>query len=199
LAGAAGLFAYDMRTTAAEPPPEITHLRLVDVPLLCVAPQYLAEDLLRAEGFSRIEYVKAESAPPAVAAGLADMSQWGAPESLPLLDKGRPIVVVAGIHAGCWELFANERVHAIRDLEGKKIAISGYGSGDHVMLSSMLAYVGIDPRKEIDWIVAPGLFGPIRLFEEGKADAAFAFPPAPQHVRAKGIGRVIVDTARDRP
>jgi len=196
--GAAWLLGVH-RPAAAEPPPETTRIRLVDVPLLCVAPQYLAEELLRAEGFSRIEYVKAESAPRALAAGVADMSQWGAPESIPLLDQRRPIVVVAGIHAGCWELFGNDRVHAIRDLKGKRVAIAGYGAGDHVLLSSMLAYVGIDPRKEIDWVVAPGLFGPIGLFEEGQVDAAFAFPPGPQQLRWKGIGRVIVDTARDRP
>ena len=196
--GAASLLCLP-RPAAAEPPPEITRIRLVDVPLLCIAPQYLAEELLRAEGFSSIEYVKAESAPHAIAAGAADMSQYGAPESIPLLDEGKPIVVVAGIHAGCWELFANERVHSIRELKGKRVAIMDYGAGDHVLLSSMLAYVGIDPRKEIDWVTAPGLFGPIGLFEKGKAEAAFAFPPAPQRMRAKGIGHVIVNTTHDRP
>ncbi len=199
LAGMAGLFGVRPRPVAAEPPPETARIRLVDVPLLCVAPQYLAEELLRAEGFTRIEYVKAESAPIAVAAGDADMSQWGVPETIPLLDQQRPIVVIAGIHAGCWELFANDRVRAIRDLKGRRVAIIDYGSGDHVLLSSMLAYVGIDPRKEIDWVLAPGLLGPIGLFEKGQVDAAFAFPPGPQQLRAKGIGRVIVDTARDRP
>jgi NitT/TauT family transport system substrate-binding protein len=36
-------------------------------------------------------------------------------------------------------------------------------------------------------------------FVDGKADAFIAFPPQPQHLRAKKVGHVIVNTARDRP
>ena len=43
-------------TAAAEPPPETRRLRLVKVPAYCLAPEYLAEELLRLEGFSEIEY-----------------------------------------------------------------------------------------------------------------------------------------------
>jgi NitT/TauT family transport system substrate-binding protein len=39
----------------------------------------------------------------------------------------------------------------------------------------------------------------MRLFIDGKADAFMGFPPMPQELRAKKIGRVIVDTAQDRP
>jgi NitT/TauT family transport system substrate-binding protein len=44
-------------TAAAEPPPEVTKIRLVKNPGICLAPQYLAEELLRLEGFSQVEYV----------------------------------------------------------------------------------------------------------------------------------------------
>jgi len=42
---------------AAEPPPETTKIRLTHTPAICFAPQYLAEELLRLEGFSEVEYV----------------------------------------------------------------------------------------------------------------------------------------------
>jgi hypothetical protein len=54
--GAATLLGLP-RTAAAEPPPEIQKIRLVHNPAICLAPQYLAEELLRLEGFSEVEYV----------------------------------------------------------------------------------------------------------------------------------------------
>jgi NitT/TauT family transport system substrate-binding protein len=48
---------------AEEPPPEVTTLRLRRDPSICVAPWYIAEDLLRAEGFTDVRYVPAQSGP----------------------------------------------------------------------------------------------------------------------------------------
>jgi NitT/TauT family transport system substrate-binding protein len=39
----------------------------------------------------------------------------------------------------------------------------------------------------------------MRLFVEGKADAFMGFPPEPQELRARKIGRVLVNTVQDRP
>ena len=39
----------------------------------------------------------------------------------------------------------------------------------------------------------------MRLFVEGKVDAFLAFAPQPYDLRAKKIGRVIVNTTQDRP
>ena len=70
--------------------------------------------------------------------------------------------------------------------------------GDHVLLSSMLAYVGIN-RSTVNWVKGPTFADGLRLFVEGKANAYMAFAPQGQALRAKNIGRVIVDTAQDRP
>jgi hypothetical protein len=52
LAGA-GALAGARRSPAAEAPPETARLRLTSTPFgICVAPKYVAEELLRAEGFS---------------------------------------------------------------------------------------------------------------------------------------------------
>jgi hypothetical protein len=45
------------RVAAAEPPPEVRRIRLVHAPAFSLSPQYLAEALLRLEGFSEVEYV----------------------------------------------------------------------------------------------------------------------------------------------
>jgi NitT/TauT family transport system substrate-binding protein len=39
----------------------------------------------------------------------------------------------------------------------------------------------------------------MQLFVDGKSDAFLAFAPAPQELRARKIGRVIVNTTHDRP
>ncbi|MEK6210254.1 MAG: ABC transporter substrate-binding protein [Pseudomonadota bacterium] len=200
--GAATLLGL-ARTAAAEPPPETTRIRLVQTPAICLAPQYVAEELLRLEGFSHVEYVShgVDEFEPhfAVAAGRADITMSGATGLVPALDGGRPIVVLAGVHGGCFELFGNERIRAIRDLKGKSVAIRSSGADDHVYVASMLAYVGMDPRKDVKWVETGTFEGPMELFIDGKVDAFLGFPPHPQMLRARKIGHVIVNTAQDKP
>jgi hypothetical protein len=43
-------------------------------------------------------------------------------ETTPAIDSGAPVLILAGIHAGCLELFANSTVQSIRDLKGKTVA-----------------------------------------------------------------------------
>ena len=57
VAGAAGLLGVGADSVAAEPPPETRRIRLVRIPSICRAPQYVADDLLRGQGFTDIEYV----------------------------------------------------------------------------------------------------------------------------------------------
>src|SRR5262249_37339552 len=110
------LAACPSESARAEAPPETTRLRLGREPSVCLAPQYGAEELLRAEGFTQVEYVPVESVgspPAAIASGKADLIADAAPALVLLLDAGEPITVLGGIHAGCYELFGTERVRTI--------------------------------------------------------------------------------------
>src|SRR5262247_3137143 len=60
LAGTAGLLSLHPRPVAAEPPPETTRIRLHKMAGICIAPQYVAEELLYAEGFTEVQYVEVE-------------------------------------------------------------------------------------------------------------------------------------------
>jgi NitT/TauT family transport system substrate-binding protein len=186
---------------AAEPPPETTRVRLAHAPFICLAPQYLAEEFLRFEGFTELEYlpVGTRVGLNAVADGRADITMWNAPELVFHLDAGKPIVVLAGVHGGCYQVFGHDRVRAIRDLKGKIAAIHYFGGGDHVLLSTMLAYVGIDPRREVQWITGRDMLNAMELFVDGKADAFVGFAQEPAELRAKNVGRMIINTAQDRP
>jgi hypothetical protein len=57
LAGAAGLLgARPNYAAAAEAPLETRRIRFGKAPSACLAPQYVAEELLRAEGFQQIDF-----------------------------------------------------------------------------------------------------------------------------------------------
>ena len=197
--GAASLLGIS-NESRAEPPPEIKSIRLIHTPAICFAPQYLAEQLLRLEGFTQVEYVESASEFPTdiLARNKADFAMDASPTLIHSIDRGKSVVALAGIHAGCYELFGNERVHAIRDLKGKDVAIGGFEGADYLLLSSMLAYVGIDPRKDVNWIKGETTVA-MELFADGKADAFMGFAPQPQELRARKIGHVIVNTTQDRP
>ena len=160
LAGTVGLLGLRPGQGAAEPPPETTRIRLVRSPSgICVAPEYVAEALLQGEGFTAVQYVKIESLPAkkALAAGEVDLALLFSGPFLLQLEAGDPVVLLAGVHVGCFELFGTERVHAIRDLKGKTVAVNGLGAPDHVFIASMAAYVGLDPRKDLNWVdTSPG-------------------------------------------
>jgi NitT/TauT family transport system substrate-binding protein len=101
-------------------------------------------------------------------------------------------------HAGCFELFGHEHIRSVRDLKGKTMAIPAFNSSQHAFIASMVAHVGLDAGKDIVWIRSPAEQS-MQLFIDGKADAYLGFPPDPQELRARKVGRAIVNSAVDRP
>jgi NitT/TauT family transport system substrate-binding protein len=201
LAGTTGLLGLRPRPLAAEPPPETTKLRLLkETGRVCWAPQYMAEDLLRAEGFADVTYVDFPGGPVAeyLAAAKADLSLHFVGPNIIRLDQGDPVVFLAGVHVGCFEVIATERVRRITDLKGKAAGVSSLGGAEHVFIASMAAHVGLSPQQDMTWVVNPPDES-IRLLSEGTIDAFLGFPPVPQEVRAKQIGHVLVNSAVDRP
>ena len=51
------------KSLAAEPPPEVSTIRIDTGPVVCIAPQYVAEELLHAEGFTDIRYIDSDASP----------------------------------------------------------------------------------------------------------------------------------------
>jgi NitT/TauT family transport system substrate-binding protein len=183
LAGAASL-PHARRPLAEEGSLETTRIRLSKVPGICIAPQYVAEELLRAEGFTDVRYVASAAGvaqSEAISHGSVDFSlNFAAPLIIPM-DAGAPITVIAGIHVGCFELFGNDGIRSIADLRGKSVGVQGLGSGPHVFLSAMAAHVGLDPVNNINWVIdTDSSVKPIDLFADRKIDAFLGFPPEPQ-------------------
>jgi NitT/TauT family transport system substrate-binding protein len=195
-AGAAGVLGTKA-PLADEGPPEVTTIRLPRYPAICPAPIYIAEDLLRAEGFTEIRYIPTMDFD-VVVHGEADLSTDTPTWLVSKLDAGAPITALAGVHSGCYELFAHDPIRTLRDLKGKRVGIWALGSGSHLYLATMAAHIGLDPHKDIDWVVPPS-GTPKQLFIDGEVDAYLAFAPEPQELRARKVGRVIINTATDKP
>jgi ABC-type nitrate/sulfonate/bicarbonate transport system substrate-binding protein len=97
---------------------ETTTVRIAKGPSVCVAPTYLAEELLRAEGFTDIHYVQVNPGPPsarALARGEIDFTTNFSSAFIVAVDAGEPITMLAGEHVGCYELFAREGIRGIPD------------------------------------------------------------------------------------
>jgi len=202
---AAAALLGTLRSSAQEAPPEITTIRLPKYTTnganVCGAPLYVVDELLRAEGFTDIRYIAAESGATGVkmvARGEIDIENSFVGTLVVLIDAGEAITAIGGLHVGCYELFAHGDIRSIKDLKGRTVGVQHLGSTGHLLISSMAAYVGLDPVKEIHWVVNSAE-SPMRLFADGKIDAFIGFPPEPQELRTRKIGHVIVNTTRDRP
>jgi NitT/TauT family transport system substrate-binding protein len=58
LAGSGALLRLPSDALAAEPPLETAKVKLLKNPAICSAPLYVAEELLRSEGFTDVQYVQ---------------------------------------------------------------------------------------------------------------------------------------------
>jgi NitT/TauT family transport system substrate-binding protein len=182
---------------AAEAPPETTRIRLDRFPfdVACLAPSWVAEELLRAEGFKTVEYVSNPTGDnDLLVAGKTDMTFNDALGLVFAVDDGQPVVGLAGMHGGCYELFGSERVRSVAELRGRTVLVSNRGR--HAFVAAMASYVGLDPRTDLKIVITPDA---AQQFAEGKAEAVLGFPPEPQEFRARRIGRSLVNTAVDRP
>jgi NitT/TauT family transport system substrate-binding protein len=194
---AAGLL--DARGSLAdEGPPETTTVRLDSRAPICEAPQYITEELLHAEGLTDIRYVRPSEGHDAVARGELDFDFNSGPWLASRLAAGEPVTVLAGVHSGCFELIAQEPIETISDLKGRKVGVSDLSSGRYLLLRIMVAYVGLDPDADINWVTSPKV-RPADLFAAGQVDAFLGYPPEPQELRARKIGHVILDTTTDKP
>jgi NitT/TauT family transport system substrate-binding protein len=200
LAAAAGVLAA-RRSLADDGPPETTTIRLGQGLGICAAPSYIADDLLRAEGFTDIQLVPTAGGfaiPQMVGRGDIDFALSFAAAVVFHLDGGVPITALAGVHSGCFELFAHAPIQTISDLKGKRVGIRALRSGSHLYLAMMATHVGLDPHNDIAWVTRPD-GSVMELFADRGVDVFLGFPPEPQELRARQVGRVILNTTMDKP
>ena len=200
-ASAAGLLARGPDRVLAEPPPETTRIRLVKIGAICMSPMFVAEDLLRAEGFADVQYVPLptlEAGEQAVAQGQVDVFMTYALRIVQRLDAGDPVVALAGVHTGCVELIAAPEIRKVSDLKGKQVVAWRAATGLPGLLDLLLKPVGLAVGRDVELVARPEGEA-IEMFMQGKAAGFLGIPPEPQELRARKAARVLLDTGRDKP
>jgi NitT/TauT family transport system substrate-binding protein len=180
---------------------ETTTLRFIKSPSICSAPQYITEELLRAEGFTDIRFIAGTSSEviDAVARNRVDFNMHYGSGWVSAIDSGAPVTILAGVHVGCFALFVQTSIDSVVDLKGKSIAFSGgLGSSQQLFAAIIVARVGLDPAKDVRWVASssPKL---IELFADGKVDAFLGVPPQVQEAHTRRLGRVLVNSLLDDP
>src|SRR5439155_269013 len=139
--------------------------------------------------FTDVQYVQAETGVPVIRTlvdGKADLNISTAGQLVFRIDAGDPIVILAGVHVGCYELFGTDRIRSVSDLKGRTVGVVSLESGHYFILATMLVHVGLDPRKDVH-VVAQSTVESSERLAAGRIDALVAFPPEPQELRAKKI------------
>jgi NitT/TauT family transport system substrate-binding protein len=207
LAAASAASIVRARTSLAdERPPETATIRIQREEYdnaICLGPEFVAEELLRAEGFTDVQYVvtrNGEAFTEAFARGEIDFGFMFAPGAVRRIDDGVPITVVAGVHPGCFELFVHEPVQTVTDLKGRRVGVPDLRGGPpQLYVSIMAAHVGLDPERDIDWITTDDVARPMELFVRGEIDAYLAFVTDFPELHDRKIGRPILNMAMDKP
>jgi len=105
-----------------------------------------------------------------------------------------------GIHRGCLRVqaAANGNIRTMKDLKGKRIGVPGMGTPPFIFANRVLGANGIDPGKEITWLVYPA--GELGLaIDKGEVDAVADSEPIGSLLIAQGKVRNIADQAADFP
>src|SRR5438046_1957891 len=116
------------------------------------------------------------------------------------IEQGLDVKFTAGIHRGCLRVQAANRgdIRSVNDLRGKRIGVPGMGTPPFIFANRVLGAHGIDPSKEISWVVFPA--GELGLaLDKGEVDAVADSEPIGSLLLADGKVRNIADQAADAP
>jgi len=116
------------------------------------------------------------------------------------VEQGLDVKFTGGIHRGCLRVQAAIKgpIRSITDLKGKRIGIPGMGTPPFIFANRVLGAHGIDPGKDISWLVFPA--GELGLaLDKGEVDAVADSEPIGSLLIAQGKVRNIADQANDSP
>src|SRR5881296_3733098 len=116
------------------------------------------------------------------------------------IEQGLDVKFTGGIHRGCLRVQAgvNGNIRSVKDLCGKRIGVPGMGTPPFIFATRVLGANGIDPSREITWLVYPA--GELGLaLDKGEVDAVADSEPIGSMLVAQGKVRNIADQAADMP
>ncbi len=178
-------------------------IRVGYIGLTCEAPIFTAVEkgFFKEEGLD-VTLVKCEWAnyKDVLALGGFDITHHLIMYFLKPIEQGLDVKFTGGIHRGCLRVQAAAKgnIHSIEDLRGKRIGVPGMGTPPFIFANRVLGAHGIDPGKEISWLVFPA--GELGLaLDKGEVDAVADSEPIGSLLLADGKVRNIADQAADAP
>src|SRR5882672_7313847 len=181
----------------------LTKIKVGYIGLTCEAPIFTAYEkgFFKEEGLD-VELVRCEWATykDALALGQFDVTHHLIMYFLKPIEQGLDVKFTGGIHRGCLRVQAgvNSNIRTVRDLRGKRIGVPGMGTPPFIFANRVLGANGIDPSKEVTWLVFPA--GELGLaLDKGEVDAVADSEPIGSMLVAQGKVRNIADQAADKP
>ncbi len=178
-------------------------VRVGYVGLTCEAPIFTAVEkgFFKEEGLD-IELVKCDwkNYKDVLALGGYDVTHHLIMYFLKPLEQGLDVKITGGIHRGCLRVqtAVNGPIRSVKDLRGKRIGVPGMGTPPFIFANRVLGANGIDPSKEVTWLVFPA--GELGLaLDKGEIDAIANSEPIGSMLIAQGKVRNIADQAVDMP
>jgi NitT/TauT family transport system substrate-binding protein len=178
-------------------------IRVGVVGITCEAPIYTAfeKGFFREEGLEP-ELIRCEwkNYKDALALGQYDITHHLVMYFLKPIEQGLDVKFTGGIHRGCLrvQVPVDSPIQSVKDLRGKRIAAPGMGTPPFIFANRVLGANGIDPSKEITWLVYPN--GELGLALDKKdVDAIADSEPIGSMLVAQGKVRNIADQASDAP
>src|SRR5438876_3548455 len=178
-------------------------IRVGYIGLTCEAPIFSAVEkgFFKEEGLE-VEMVKCEWAnyKDVLALGGFDVTHHLVMYFLKPIEQGLDVKFTAGIHRGCLRVQAGTsgNIRTVKDLRGKRIGVPGMGTPPCIFANRVLGANGLNPSKEVTWLVFPA--GELGLaLDKGEVDAVADSEPIGSMLLAQGKARNIADQAVDMP
>jgi NitT/TauT family transport system substrate-binding protein len=178
-------------------------VRVGYVGITCEAPIFTAVEkgFFKEEGLD-VELVKCDWAnyKDVLALGGFDVTHHLVMYFLKPVEQGLDVKFTGGIHRGCLRVQGpvNGSIKTVKDLRGKRIGVPGMGTPPFIFANRVLGANGIDPSKEIQWLVFPA--GELGLaLDKGEVDAIADSEPIGSMLVSQGKVRNIADQAADMP
>jgi sulfonate transport system substrate-binding protein len=117
------------------------------------------------------------------------------------IEQGLDVKITGGVHSGCLRVQAGVKssIKSVEDLKGKRIGVpTNLGSPPFLFASRVLAAHGMNPRKDVEWVVLPPEVLGLAI-DNGQVDAVANSEPIGSILTAQGKVRTVADQAVDPP
>ena len=143
-------------------------------------PEYIATELgwFKENGIELDMLVVGGGAAQQLAAGALNIGYSGYPDFIRATNQGAPVkILINGISAPPYAVFAKPQIKKISELKGKVISIGGSKDVTLIYMESFIGSAGLK-AKDVDFVYAKATQDRFAALISGGADAAILYPPA---------------------